>query len=261
MLLYLQLVNESKKYLAAMLSLGFFCLWGKIEREWKMDAFWGAIAESFQRNLIEGDAYLIVLKGLWVTVLISGLGLFFGTFFASFLCALRMSRMKVLKNTAQLVIAVLRGSPVLLLLMILYYVVFADIRIDPVFIAVVGFALNSGAHIAEVMRSALEAVDKKQLEAARMLGFSRIKAFIVITLPQAGKIAKPVYQNSIINIIQWTSVVGYITITDLTRTVNNIGMRTGDPFFSLFFGVLIYLGISYFVYAIFSIGEKRGERI
>ncbi len=109
------------------------------------------------------------------------------------------------------------------------------------------------------MRSALEAVDKKQLEAARMLGFSKTKAFFAITFPQAGKIAKPVYQSAIINLIQWTSVVGYVTITDLTRTVNNIGNRTGDPFFALFFGILLYLGLSYLVYALFSINKNRGE--
>lgn len=224
-----------------------------------MIGFFDGILDSFYKNLIAGDAYLIVLKGLWITILISALGLFFGTIFGGILCSLRMSKIKLLTKASQLVIAVLRGSPVLLLLMILYYVAFANNRIDAVFIAVIAFALNSGAHIAEVMRSALEAVDKKQLEAARMLGFSKSKAFFAITLPQAGKIARPVYQSSIVNLIQWTSVVGYVSITDLTRTVNNIGARTGDPFFALFFGILIYLGLSYAVFALFSIGRKRGE--
>ena len=109
------------------------------------------------------------------------------------------------------------------------------------------------------MRSAIEATDKKQFDAARMLGFSKMRAFFYITLPQAAKISKPVYQSTIVNTIQWTSVVGYITITDLTRTVNNIGARTGDPFFPLFFGILIYLVLSYTVYALFSIGKKKGE--
>lgn len=215
------------------------------------------ITRSFYNNLIAGDAYLIVLKGLWVTLLISALGLLFGTFLGGILCFLRLSRLKLLKAFSGFVVTVLRGSPVLLLLMILYYVVFANNRMDEVIIAVIAFALNSGAHIAEVMRSALGAVDKKQLEAARMLGFSKTKAFFAITLPQAGKVAKPVYQNAIINLVQWTSVVGYVTITDLTRTVNNIGARTGDPFFALFLGILIYLGISYSVYFLFFLGEKR----
>ncbi|MGE5397320.1 MAG: amino acid ABC transporter permease [Chitinophagales bacterium] len=226
-----------------------------------MSGLLDTIITSFQRNLLEGNTYLIVLKGLGVTVLISAAGLFLGSIIGALLCWLRMSKIKIFIRSSQLFIAVLRGSPVLLLLMILYYVVFANNRTDPVIIAMIAFALNSGAHIAELMRSALEAVDRKQLEAARMLGFSRIKAFLAITLPQAGTIAKPVYQSTIVNTIQWTSVVGYVTITDLTRTVNNIGTRTGDPFFSLFFGVLIYLGLSYCVYALFAIGGKRREAL
>lgn len=224
-----------------------------------MNHFLQSLAQSFNNNLIAGDAYLIVLKGLWVTILISAAGLLSGTIFGGVLCFFRMSKTGFVKNTAQVFIAVLRGSPVLLLLMILYYVAFANSRIDAVFIAIIAFALNSGSHIAEIMRSSLEAVDKKQFEAARMLGFSKSKAFFAITLPQAGKIAKPVYQSAIVNLIQWTSVVGYVTITDLTRTVNNIGARTGDPFFALFFGVLIYLGLSYSVYGLFSIGERRSK--
>ncbi len=218
-----------------------------------------AITQSFYDNLIAGDAYLIVLKGVWITVLLSVSGLLFGTIIAGFFCFLRMSKIKIFKITARIIIAVLRGSPVLLLLMILYYVIFANNRTDAVFIAVIAFALNSGSHIAEIMRSALGAVDKNQLEAARMLGFSRSKAFFAITLPQAGKIAKPVFQSAIVNLIQWTSVVGYVTINDLTRSVNSIGARTGDPFFALFFGILIYLGLSYTVYALFTTGERRLE--
>lgn len=222
-----------------------------------MNSFLEGIANSFYNNLIADDAYLVVLKGLWITILISVSGLFFGTILGGFLCFLRMSKIKLLKRISQFIIAVLRGSPVLLLLMLLYYVAFANSRIDAVYIAVIAFALNSGSHIAEIMRSALEAVDIKQLEAARMLGFSKSKAFFAITLPQAGKIAKPVYQSAIVNLIQWTSVVGYVTITDLTRTVNSIGARTGDPFFALFLGILIYLGLSYSVYALFSIGKSE----
>ncbi|MBF0119684.1 MAG: amino acid ABC transporter permease [Desulfobacterales bacterium] len=226
-----------------------------------MNGFLDTIFNSFQKNLLDGDAYLVVLNGLWVTIQLSAFGLFFGTIWGALLCSLRMSKIKIFARTAQLIIAVLRGSPVLLLLMILYYVVFADIRINPVFVAVIGFVLNSGAHFAEVMRSCITAVDEKQLEAARMLGFSKAKAFFLITLPQAWKIANPVYQNSVVNMIQWTSVVGYITIADITRVMNNIGLRTGDPFFSLFFGVLVYLGLSYLVYAFFSIGRKRGKSL
>ncbi len=218
-----------------------------------------SIANAVSKNLIAGNAWIVVLGGLKVTLLISVAGLFFGTITGVIFCAMRLSKSAILRFFSKTLIAILRGSPVLLLLMILYYVVFANSRVNAVYIAIIAFALNSGAHIAEIMRSALLAVDKKQLEAARMLGFTPFKAFMSITLPQSWRVAKPVYQNAIINLIQWTSVVGYVTITDLTRTVNNIGARTGDPFFALFFGVLIYLAISYLVYILFSLKtEKKG---
>ena len=223
--------------------------------------FLDSIVNSFYKNLIGNDGWLVVLDGLWVTLLISALGLIFGTIIGALLCMMRISRPGVLRISAKVVIAFLRGSPVLLLLMLFYYVVFANSRIDAVYIAIIAFALNSGAHIAEIMRSALSAVDKKQIEAARMLGFSRFKAFLSVTLPQAGGIAKPVYQSATINLIQWTSVVGYVTITDLTRTVNNIGSRTGDPFFALFFGILIYLAVSYLVNILFSLQRRNKEVI
>lgn len=209
--------------------------------------------------MLDGDAYLTVLEGLYVTIKISVLGLLLGAVFGALLCWARMFGPPLVRIVVRSVTALLRGSPVLLLLMLLYYVVFAQSRISPDLVAVLAFGLNSGAHLSELMRSALEAVDKQQYEAARMLGFSKFKAFCAITAPQAGKIAKPVCLGVIVNTIQWTSVVGYVSISDLTRTLNNIGNRTGDPFFSLFCGVLIYLGISTLVSALFSLGGKEKE--
>jgi polar amino acid transport system permease protein/polar amino acid transport system substrate-binding protein len=223
--------------------------------------FLESLVNSFNNNLVLNSGWLVVLKGLWVTILITAFGLFFGTITGAILCSLRLSAIGLLRVTAKTIIAFLRGSPVLLLLMVFYYVVFSNSRVDAVYIAIIAFSLNSGAHIAEIMRSALSAVDKKQLEAARMLGFTKVKAFLAITLPQAGRIARPVYQNATINLLQWTSVVGYVTITDLTRTVNNIGARTGDPFFALFFGILIYLGISYLVNFLFSLKIRKREAV
>ncbi|MDD4068260.1 MAG: amino acid ABC transporter permease [Bacteroidales bacterium] len=223
--------------------------------------FLDSIVNSFYKNLIGNSGWLVVLDGLWVTLIISALGLLLGTIIGALLCTMRISRTGILRVPAQVIIAFLRGSPVLLLLMVFYYVVFANSRVDAVYIAIIAFGLNGGAHIAEIMRSALSAVDKKQIEAARMLGLSKFKAFMSITLPQAGRIAKPVYQSATINLIQWTSVVGYVTITDLTRTVNNIGARTGDPFFALFLGILIYLAVSYLVNILFSLQRRKKEGI
>lgn len=217
--------------------------------------------DSVYNNLIAGNAYITILNGLWVTVKISFWGLFLGTLLGALFCYLRMVKFRLINITVRFFIEILRGSPVLLLLMILYFVVFAQTRTSAVLIAILAFALNSGAHISEIFRSSLLAVDKKQAEAARMLGFSRLKAFWHITFPQAGVIAKPVLQSTMVNIIQWTSVVGYVAITDLTRTLNNVGARTGDPFFPLIFGIIIYLSLSYLVYALFGISKTKAPAL
>jgi His/Glu/Gln/Arg/opine family amino acid ABC transporter permease subunit len=219
-----------------------------------LEKVFGPVIDSIYRNLILGEAYKFVLEGLWTTILISALGLLLGSVVGAILCSMRLSRARLLRWSSNALVSIVRGSPVLLLLMILYYVVFADVRINPLLVAIAAFALNAGAHISEIFRSSLQGVDKKQVEAARMLGLTRIQAFLAIALPQAARIARPVFQSAAVNLIQWTSVVGYIAITDVTRSVYNIGARTGDPFFALTCGVSIYLALSYGVFLLFSKG-------
>ena len=125
-------------------------------------------------------------------------------------------------------------------------------------VAVIAFALNSAAHVDEIMKSALSAVDEGQVRAARTLGFSKWQAFCYVTLPQAATIARPVYQSAVINTLQWTSVVGYITISDLTRVINQLGARASKPFFSLFLGMAIYLLIGYLIHLIFWLSARKG---
>lgn len=215
--------------------------------------------ELFYKTLIEGGSWQIILKGLWVTVEITFISLVLGTLLAALVCALRMGKNRFLRGIAGAYIAILRGSPVLLLLMIMYYVVFARSDMPAPLIAVAAYSLNVSAHTAEVMRSALLATDKMQPEAARTLGFSKWQAFQLITLPQAAKIAKPVYQSTIVNLIQWTSVVGYVTITDLTRVINNISARTMQPLFMLLVGIALYLGLAYLCYGIFAWTNRHSK--
>lgn len=210
--------------------------------------------------LIADGAWKTILTGLWATVRISFFSLVLGTLLGTGICAMRRSRHKLLSIPAGVYIAVLRGSPVLMLLMLFYYVVFAKSDIDALAVAVITFGLNTAAYTAELMRSALDAADKGQAEAMRTLGFSKLAAFRYVTLPQAAEIAKPVYQSTIINLIQWTSVVGYVTITDLTRVINNISARTMQPLFMIIAGMLIYLGLSYFVTGVFALSDKIRKR-
>ncbi|MBR4641184.1 MAG: amino acid ABC transporter permease [Selenomonadaceae bacterium] len=206
---------------------------------------------------IQDGGWLTILNGLWVTVQISALSLLFGTLFGALLCFFRVGKFKPLKVAAQIYISIIRGSPVLMLLMLLFYGVFARTGLSPLLVAVVTFSMHTAAHVAELLRSSLMALDKGQVEAARTLGFSKWQAFKLVTLPQLARIAKPVYQSTVVNLIQWTSVVGYVTITDLTRVINNIASRTMQPMITIMGGMIIYLALSYIIYGIFHWTERR----
>lgn len=213
--------------------------------------------ELIQKIFIANGAWQTILNGLWATVQISALSLLFGTLFGAVICFFRVGNIKPLKLFAQGYISIIRGSPVLMLLMLLFYGVFARSGLSPITVAVVAFSLHTAAHVAEILRSSLMAVDTGQVEAARTLGFSKFQAFKLVTLPQILKIAKPVYQSTIINLIQWTSVVGYVTITDLTRVINNIAARTMQPMITIIGGMIIYLALSYIVQGIFKLTEAK----
>ncbi len=219
-----------------------------------------SLSDQLYTILIKGDAWKTILEGLGVTLQISALALLLGTALGALICLLRTRKNPILRNIAAAYIAVLRGTPVLMLLLLFYYGVFARVRITPVMVAVFTFALNVSAHVAELLRSALEATDHGQAEAARTLGFSAWSTFRLVTLPQVLRIAKPVYQSTIVNLIQWTSVVGYVTITDLTRVINNTASRTMQPMMTILVGMLIYLGLSYLVFGLFAISNRRQQR-
>ena len=205
----------------------------------------------------ENDAWQTILDGILTTIEISALSLFFGTILGAAICFLRVGEIKILRFFAKLYTSIIIGSPVLMLLMLLFYGIFAKSGLSPMTIAVITFSLHTAAYVAEILRSALFAVDNGQVEAARTLGFSKIQAFRLVTLPQIIKIAKPVYQSTTVNLIQWTSVVGYITITDLTRVINNTASRTMQPMITIIGGMLIYLALSYLVHGIFVLSEKK----
>lgn len=214
-------------------------------------------------NIFLDGSWRVILSGLRTTVLISIVGLLIGTILGAVLCAMSKSRFKVLRMIEHAYTLVVRGTPVLMLLMLFYYVILAPLRTDALYTAFLAFGLNAGAHIGEIMKSALSAVDPAQIQAARTLGFNKTGAFFAVTLPQAAAVARPVYQNAIINLIQWTSVVGYISIADLTRVVNNLGSRTARPFMAMAVGIALYLLMATVVHVIFRLIDrrKRGSRV
>ena len=218
------------------------------------------LAEKLDKILIQGGSWKTILRGLWVTVQISTLALVLGTILGALICLLRTRKNPLARGIGSAYIAVLRGTPVLMLLLLLYYGVLARAGVAPVMVAVITFALNVSAHVAELLRSALEAADRGQAEAARTLGFSAWDTFRLVTLPQVLRIAKPVYQSTIVNLIQWTSVVGYVTITDLTRVINNTASRTMQPLLTITIGMLIYLALSYLIFGLFALTDRIRDK-
>ena len=216
-----------------------------------------SLGEKLYTILIEGGSWRTILKGLWVTVNISLQSLALGTVLGAIICLLRTRRSALPRRFAQTYIAVLRGTPVLMLLLLLFYGVLARHGIPPLVVAIIAFSLNVSAHIAELLRAAWEAADRGQAEAARTLSLTAWEAFRWVTLPQILRTARPVYQSTIVNLIHWTSVVGYVTITDLTRVINNTASRTMQPLLTTIIGMLIYLALSYLIFGLFALTDRR----
>jgi len=213
---------------------------------------------SFITNLIIENRYLIILEGLLTTLLISVLAVILGIVLGSGVCSMRMSSHKILSKFAKIYVSILQGTPVLVLLMLIFYVVFASVNINPIFVAVIAFGLNFAAYSSEIFRNGINSVPPTQSEAGLALGFSRKQSFIHIILPQAVKRIVPVLKGEIITLLKSTSVVGFIAVHDLARASDLIRARTFDPFFPLILIAVIYFLLS----KIFSkILDYAGDRI
>lgn len=208
-------------------------------------SFFKSIATSIQSNLIQEKRYLLLWDGLKTTVIISILATVFGTLLGALICFMRMSKQLLLNLPAKVYIAILRGTPVLVVLMLIFYVVFASVNINPVLVAVIAFGMNFAAYVAEIFRSGIEGVDKGQTEAGIALGFTRIKTFVYIVLPQTIRRILPVYKGEFISLVKMTSIVGYIAVQDLTKASDIIRSRTFDAFFPLVMVAILYFLISW----------------
>lgn len=209
------------------------------------DTFIEDIAESFHSNIIQENRYLLILDGLQTTIIISILATIFGTILGGLICFMRMSKRSYLLIVSKVYISILRGTPVLVVLMIIFYVVFASVDIDPVFVAVIAFGLNFAAYVSEMFRTGIESIDKGQTEAGIAIGFTKVKTFIYIILPQAVRRILPVYKGEMISLVKMTSIVGYIAVQDLTKASDIIRSRTFDAFFPLIMVAVLYFLISW----------------
>ena len=215
---------------------------------------------KFYLNFIKDDRWKYITSGLGNTLTITVFALIFAVIIGVLVAIIRYSYDKNHTNKAgnfiqsllQFLLAVangichvyltiIRGVPVVVQLMIIYFIIFASPDVSKIFCAVVAFSLNSGAYVPEIVRGGLNSVDKGQLEAGRSLGFGYIATMWYIILPQAFKNILPALGNEAIMLLKDTSISGYVAIQDLTKGGDIIRSRTYDAFMPLIAVALIYL--------------------
>ncbi|MDD2314546.1 MAG: ABC transporter permease subunit [Proteiniphilum sp.] len=204
------------------------------------DTFLSGLKESFHRNIILENRYMLLWNGLKVTFLISIMAALLGTLLGAIVCMMRMSKSRMLRLVAKVYIDLLRGIPQVVLLMLMFYVVFSAFDISGVWVATFTFAMNFAAYVSEMFRTSIESVKKGQTEAGVAMGFSKTKTFLYIVLPQAVQRVLPVYKGEFIALVKMTSIVGYIAVQDLTKASDIIRSRTFDAFFPLIMVAILY---------------------
>ncbi len=207
-----------------------------------------SLAEKFRACFVTGHRYQYLLRGLGNTLVITLfaiiLSLILGTLIAVTRATHDLSGTLVLPNAlCHAFLTVVRGTPTMVQLLIIYYVVFASANVDKVLVAIIAFGLNSAAYIAEVVRSGLMSVDKGQMEAGRSLGLSYSQTMRLVILPQAFKNVLPAIGNELITLLKETSISGYIGLVDLTKGSDIIRSITYDAMLPLGAVAAIYLCI------------------
>ncbi|MBQ0024297.1 MAG: ABC transporter permease subunit [Bacteroidales bacterium] len=205
------------------------------------------ITESFYNNFIVEDRYMHIVDGLKTTLIITFFAVLLGTLLGGFVCWMRMNRHKWLRGIATVYIDIMRGTPVLVMLMIMYYVIFAPVNASGVVVAILTFAMNTAAYICEMLRTAIEGIDRGQTEAGLSLGLSKTQTFFYIVLPQAVRSMIPVYQGEVISLLKSTSIVGYIAVMDMTKASDIIRARTFEAFLPLILVAVVYFIIAWLI--------------
>lgn len=221
-------------------------------------SLFGNLGESFKNTFITDNRWQQLLSGLLVTLEITLFAGIIGVIIGFVIALIRATHdiqldkrkcrsfgdcvLKFFNVICNIYITVIRGTPVVVQLMIMYYIILASVR-NGIFAAIIAFGMNSAAYVAEIVRSGIMAVDIGQTEASRSLGFNNRQTMTMVVLPQAIKNVLPALGNEIITLLKETSVAGYVALADITYIGNMIRSRTYEAFFPLITVALIYLVI------------------
>ena len=212
-----------------------------------MQAWFESVANKFEMAFVTGDRWKLYFSGLGMTLEIAFFAAILGMIIGTIVALMKLSTNKKGKKTiwariANAYIDVIRGTPSVLQLLIMWFIIMKSCK-NGVLVAVLSFGINSGAYVAEIVRAGILAVDKGQNEAGRSLGLSKTQTMIYIILTKENKNVLPPIGNEFIVLLKETAIVGYVSLTDLTRTASQISSRTYEAFMPLIGAAVIYFVI------------------
>lgn len=218
--------------------------------------------ERFYDNFIQDDRWNYIWEGLTVTLRVTLFAVILGIVIGFLIAIIRSTydktgKMKILNFICSVYLTVIRGTPVVVQLLIIYFVIFGSVDINKIVVAIMAFGINSGAYVAEIFRSGIMSIDNGQFEAGRSLGFNYTQTMRYIIMPQAFKNVLPALGNEFSVLLKETSVSGYIALQDLTKGGDIIRSRTYDAFMPLLAVALIYLVMVMIFTKLVNILERR----
>ena len=215
------------------------------------------IKRQFIKCFITDDRYKLLLRGLGVTLKISLVAVIIGVFIGFLIALCSLSKRKPLRLIGKVYTDIIRGTPSVTQLMIIYFVVFANIHWSKWLICAIAFSINSGAYVSEIIRGGILSIDKGQTEAGRSLGLSSAQTMLYIIIPQAAKNITPSLCNEFITLIKETAIVGYVGLVDIQKAGDFIKTKTFIAFMPLFAVAIIYFVIVKLLTVVLGRVEKR----
>lgn len=202
--------------------------------------WWSDLSATFEKCFIREDRYMLLLDGIGVTIKISLLAIVIGIAIGLLIAFCNLSKRKLVNFFGKVYTDVIRGTPSVTQLMIIYFVVFATVDLEKWIIAAIAFGINSGAYVSEIIRAGILSIDKGQSEAGRSLGLNAAQTMVHIVIPQAVKNIFPALCNEFIVLIKETAIVGYIGLVDIQKAGDFIKSNTFEAFMPLIATAVIY---------------------
>ena len=227
-----------------------------------MENFINNVYKQFSQTLIEQDRYRFILEGLGKTLIIAFFAVILGVILGGLVALIRnyheeTKKAKLANFISKLYVTIIRGTPAVLQLMIIYYVIFRTVDINTILVGVIAFGINSGAYVSEIIRAGINSIDRGQKEAADSLGLTYRETMKSIILPQAIRNVLPALSNEFITLLKETSVAGYIGIIELVKAADIIASGTYNYFFPLIIIAIIYLILTIGLSKLLTIFEKK----